>query len=122
MKLDALQIWIAIAGLALVVTATRCAFLFAPARWQPRGLLDRALRVAPLAALVALTVPEVIGPLLSTLAASAPEVPVPSVAVALSMAWDDRRIPAALVLLGAARLGGNGFAGLAAGAAVYLIG
>ncbi|MCU0969050.1 MAG: AzlD domain-containing protein [Rubrivivax sp.] len=46
--------------LAGVTLVARNLFLVLPRRWQPRGTLERALRAAPLAALVAITVPEVV--------------------------------------------------------------
>ena len=47
----------ALVGVTLVA---RCFFLVLPQRWQPRGALERALRAAPLAALVAITLPEIL--------------------------------------------------------------
>lgn len=100
------EIWLAIIGLTVVVVLTRNVFLLAPRRWQPRGAIEQALRYAPLAALVALTVPEVIGGALQADDALG--------------ALADGRLPAALVLLAVARATRNPFAGLAVGAAVYL--
>jgi branched-subunit amino acid transport protein len=95
-------------GLALVVTCSRLVFLYLPASWRPRGGVERALRYAPLAALVALTVPHALAPVL-----------VPD--ATLASIWVDRRLPAAVVLLIAAAWTRNPFIGLASGAAVYLL-
>ena len=48
---------IALVGVTLVA---RNVFLVLPRRWQPRGAFERALRAAPLAALVAITLPEIL--------------------------------------------------------------
>jgi branched-subunit amino acid transport protein len=67
----------AIAGLGVVTFATRCFFLLPARRIPLPGWLHRGLKVAPLAALVAVIVPEVVlshGELIST--------------------WRDARLPA----------------------------
>jgi branched-subunit amino acid transport protein len=107
MKLTDLEIRVAILGLVVVVFATRNVFVVVPARWQPRGAVERALRHAPLAALVALTVPQVVGLLLAE-------------SLEWSAIWHDARLPAAAATLAVARIANSPFAGLAAGIAVLL--
>ncbi len=55
-----LELWVLLVALVGVTLLARCFFLVLPAHWQPRGALERALRAAPLAALVAITVPEIL--------------------------------------------------------------
>jgi branched-subunit amino acid transport protein len=107
MSLSDAQVWAAIAGLVVVVFLTRNVFVVVPPRLQPRGAVERALRHAPLAALVALTVPQVVGPLLGA-------------GVDLAAAWHDARLPAAIATLVGARIAGSPFPGLAAGVVVLL--
>ena len=97
-------VWAATAGLVVVVLATRNAFTVLPARLQPRGAAERALRFAPLAALVALTVPDAFA------VALAPD-------GGWAAAWADGRLPAAIATVGVARLARSPFPGLAAGVA-----
>ena len=60
------ELWLLLVVLVGVTLVARGFFLVLPRRWQPRGALERALRAAPLAALVAITLPEVLaGTLLS---------------------------------------------------------
>jgi branched-subunit amino acid transport protein len=54
------QIWTLIALLTLVTLVARNLFLLLPSAWQPRGQVAEALRYAPLAALLAITVPEIV--------------------------------------------------------------
>lgn len=107
-KLGDGQIWLAIAGLVVLVFVTRNLFMVLPQRWQPRGALERALRHAPLAALAALVVPQAAGSLLASHATPA-------------SVWQDGRLPAAVVALLVARLARNPFAGLASGTVVLLV-
>jgi branched-subunit amino acid transport protein len=70
---------IAIVGLALVTFITRCFFLFPEREVKMPAWLQRGLKVAPLAALTAVVVPEIVlthGALVST--------------------WQDARLPATL--------------------------
>jgi branched-subunit amino acid transport protein len=53
-----LDIWIVIGIAAAIVFFQRVAFLLLPPSWSPRGGLLRALAFAPLAALIAICVPE----------------------------------------------------------------
>jgi branched-subunit amino acid transport protein len=99
--------WAAIGGLVVVVFVTRNVFMALPRRLHPSGTLERALRVAPLAALVALTVPA---------AAEAWLAP----GAGWLEVWQDGRLPAAVVTLAVARAAGTPFPGLAAGVAVLL--
>jgi len=46
--------------LTLVTLVARNLFLLLPPAWQPRGQVAEALRYAPLAALLAITVPEIV--------------------------------------------------------------
>jgi branched-subunit amino acid transport protein len=100
-------VWAAIAGLVVVVFATRNVFMALPRRLHPSGAVERALRFAPLAALVALTVPAAL-----------------EVALAPGggwiAAWHDARLPAAVVTVAVARLARSPFPGLAAGVATLL--
>jgi branched-subunit amino acid transport protein len=100
-----LYVWAAIGGLVVVVFATRNAFVALPRRLQPTGALERALRFAPLAALVALTVPA---------AAEAWLAP----GAGWIDAWHDARLPAAVATIVVARLARSPFPGLVAGIAV----
>ncbi len=99
--------WAAVAGLVLVVFVTRNVFMVLPRRLQPTGTLERALRFAPLAALVALTVPT---------AAEAWLAP----GAGWLDAWHDGRLPAAVATVAVARIARSPFTGLAAGVAVLL--
>ncbi len=75
-----LQIWLAIAGMAAISVITRGFFLLSDRPWPMPAWAREALRVAPLAALVAVIAPEVFlsqGVLIQT--------------------WQDPRWPAALV-------------------------
>lgn len=107
MKLSDAQIWVAIAGLVVLVFVTRNLFTVLPVRFQPRGIVERGLRHAPLAALTALVVPQAAGALLSD-------------QVTPAAVWQDGRLPAAVAALLVARLARNPFAGLLAGTAVLL--
>jgi branched-subunit amino acid transport protein len=99
--------WSAIAGLVVVVFATRNAFVVLPRRMLPSGALERALRVAPLAALVALTVPGALAAWLE---------PGGNAAVA----WADGRLPATIATVAVARAARSSFVGLLAGVATLL--
>jgi branched-subunit amino acid transport protein len=105
--LSDLQIWLAILGLVVVVFVTRNVFIVLPASWRPSGTIERALRHAPVAALVALTVPPAAGGLM---AAGWDPVAV----------WHDARLPAAFATVVVSRLARSPFPGLAAGVAVLL--
>jgi branched-subunit amino acid transport protein len=105
MILSAPLVWASIAGLALVVFATRIVFLVLPARFHPRGMVERALRMAPLAALAALALPPTAGALLVE-------------GATVASVWQDGRLPAALTALIVARLARNPFFGLLAGVAM----
>jgi branched-subunit amino acid transport protein len=102
------EFWLLTAALAVVVTGSRLVFLYVPQAWHPRGGLERALRYAPLAALVALTVPHALEPLLL------PEATFETVLA-------DARLPAAAVLLAVAAATRSPFAGLLAGLLVFVI-
>ncbi len=54
------QIWTLIGLLTLVTLVARNLFLLLPPAWQPRGQFAEALRYAPLAALLAITAPEIV--------------------------------------------------------------
>lgn len=98
-------VWSAVAGLVGVVFVTRNLFVVLPDWLQPRGVLERALRFAPLAALVALTVPS---------ATAALFVP----GTDLWAVIRDGRLPAALAALAVARWRGSPLPGLLAGVVV----
>jgi branched-subunit amino acid transport protein len=97
-------VWAAIVGLVVVVFVTRNVFVVLPARWHPRGAFERALRQAPLAALVALTVPSA-GALLFEPGWD------------LAALWRDARLPAAAVTVAVSWAARSPFPGLAAGVA-----
>lgn len=108
MRMGALDIWLTILMLTVIVLVLRNLFLFAPRRLQPRGMFERALRYAPLAALSALVGPEVFREALA----------------ATSFDWRqlaDARVLSAATLLAVARLSGSVVGGLAAGTAVFLL-
>ena len=63
MRYSPLELWTLIALLALLTLVSRSFFVLLPRRWQPRGRVEQALRYAPLAALLAITVPEVVNQL-----------------------------------------------------------
>jgi branched-subunit amino acid transport protein len=102
-----LYVWTAIAGLVTVVFATRNVFLALPHRMQPTGALERALRFAPLAALVALTIPPAFTAWFQP-------------GAGWLDVWHDGRLPAAVATLGVSRWAGTPFPGLAAGILVLL--
>jgi branched-subunit amino acid transport protein len=114
MDLTTSEFVVLLIGLVLVVTGTRVLFLYLPASWRPRGAVERALRYAPLAALVALTVPQVFASLLAPQASAA-------TAGWLSLLLADGRVPAAAVLLAVGALTRKPLAALAAGVAVLLL-
>lgn len=75
--------WVAILGLAAITVLTRSFFLLSREPWPIPGWLREALKVAPLAALVAVIAPEVFltqGQLITT--------------------WQDARWPAAVMATG----------------------
>ncbi len=51
--------WAIIFALMIMVLLMRWSFLFLPRRFQPKGALAQALSFAPLAALIAICVPEI---------------------------------------------------------------
>ncbi len=58
--MNSVYAWSLIIGLMLMVLAMRWSFLILPRRLQPKGELARALNFAPLAALIAICVPEIL--------------------------------------------------------------
>jgi branched-subunit amino acid transport protein len=100
---------VALVGVTLVA---RNVFLVLPRRWQPRGAVERALRAAPLAALIAITLPEILRSSLLAGGAGAAD----------PMAWlTDARLVSALVLVAVLRLTRRGVAALLAASASYLV-
>ncbi len=105
------ELWLLIVLLSLVTLLSRSFFLLLPRRWQPRGRVEQALRYAPLAALLAITVPEIM-----------PRLP----AGAMTMqAWTiavttEPRLISALVLALVIGMTRQTLWGLVAGSAVYL--
>jgi len=111
MQYSALEIWSLIALLALVTLAARSFFLVLPRRWQPRGRVEQALRYAPLAALLAITVPEIVQQV-----PTAWQRPAPGWALAT-----DPRLLSALLLAAVILLTRHTLWGLAAGTTAYLL-
>jgi branched-subunit amino acid transport protein len=104
------ELWGLIALLALLTLALRSFFVLLPRRWHPRGRVALALRYAPLAALLAITVPEVARHLPGALQQAEP-------------AWavaTDARLWSAVVLVVVIRLTRQTLWGLAAGIATFL--
>jgi branched-subunit amino acid transport protein len=111
MQYSNLELWVLIALLSLLTLLLRSFFVLLPRRWQPRGRVEQALRYAPLAALLAITVPEVVRGLPAALQQAAP-------------AWaiaTDARLMSALVLVSVIRLTRNTLWGLLAGTGSYLL-
>lgn len=104
MTLDRLELLALIGGLCIVTLVARNLFLVLPPRWHPRGWVEQALRVAPLAALLAITVPEITRDV-----AWAPAT------------WLDPRLLAAAVLVAVVALGGKALWALGAGALVFVL-
>jgi branched-subunit amino acid transport protein len=101
-------VWSVIALLAVIVVFQRSAFLLLPARLHPRGQLLRALAFAPVAALIAICVPEIFQGALGT-----PSDP---------WAWvSDGRVLSALVVLAAMRMRLNALWCLALAGAVLWV-
>jgi branched-subunit amino acid transport protein len=99
------SIWVVIALLALIVLWQRLSFLLLPAQFRPRGALLRALSFAPVAALMAICIPEIFQG-----AMRAPDEP---------LAWvSDGRVLAAAVVFVAMRQGLNALWCLSLAAAV----
>ncbi len=107
---DPFFVWTTIAVVAVIVAAGRWVFLVLPREWRPRGLLERALSHAPLAALAALLAPQVLAPLLD------PAPGVPALAGLL-----DPRLLSALVAIVVVHWRRNVFAGVLAGVAAWFL-
>lgn len=103
---DAVRFLVTVAGVALIVWGTRSVFLWAPRAMQPGPVLERALRHAPLASLVALVAPEACGALLAD-------------PLTWSAVWRDARLPATVATLAVGAWRRHPLAGLTAGAVVY---
>jgi len=111
MQYSALELGVLIALLALLTLLSRSFFVLLPRRWQPRGRVEQALRYAPLAALLAITVPEVVQQLPAALQQATP-------------AWalaTDARLVSALLLAAVIRLTRHTLWGLAAGTLTFLL-
>jgi branched-subunit amino acid transport protein len=108
MMMDPIEIWAATVMLAAIVFALRNTFLFAPASLRPRGMLERALRYAPLAALTALVAPEIFKAVLSA-NSFAPQT------------WLDARLLSAVALMAVVKLTGSALTGLLTGVVVFLL-
>lgn len=105
------ELWVLIALLALLTLVSRSFFVLLPRRWQPRGRVEQALRYAPLAALLAITMPEVLNQLPTALQQAAP----------IRAIATDARLVSALVLAAVIGLARNTLWGLAAGTATFLV-
>jgi branched-subunit amino acid transport protein len=108
-NLSSLEVWLLIAALAGVTLVARNFFLVLPKRWQPRGAVAEALRYAPLAALLAITAPEIVR-----------DVPPLVDAAGWVALATDGRVAAAVVLVLVSRLTRRALWGLAAGTLTYL--
>ena len=111
MQYTAAEIWLLIGLLSLLTLLSRSFFVLLPRRWQPRGRVEQALRYAPLAALLAITVPEVVQQLPVALQQATP-------------AWavaTDARLLSALVLAAVIRLTRHTLWGLLAGTLTFLV-
>lgn len=95
-----------VAGLIVVTLVARNLFLVLPPRWLPRGWVAQALQVAPLAALLAITVPEIAR----------------DVELADPASWADPRLAGAAALAVAIRLGARPLLALGIGATVFVVG
>jgi branched-subunit amino acid transport protein len=103
------ELWLLLVLLVGVTLLARGFFLVLPQRWQPRGAVERALRAAPLAALVAITLPEILAG--TMLSGSAPRA-----------GWLlDPRLLAAAVLAATWAATRHGVAALVAGSVAYLV-
>ena len=105
------ELWLLIALLALLTLLLRSFFVLLPRRWQPRGQVALALRYAPLAALLAITVPEVAKQL-----PGAWQQATPAWAIAT-----DARLLSAVVLAAVIRITRHTLWGLAAGIGTFLL-
>ena len=109
MRTSEAGIWAAILMLSAIIVLLRALYLYAPRRWQPRGAVARALRYAPMAAIVAVVVPEVAAPLRE----------------AAALDWRvllDARLLSAVALLVVGRLTGSMLTAIGAGALVLMLG
>jgi branched-subunit amino acid transport protein len=104
-----LELWLLLVALVGVTLLARGFFLVLPPRWQPRGAMERALRAAPLAALVAITVPEI---LRSSLLAGGTSLP---------QLLTDPRLVSALLLALVWRATRQGVLALLVASAAYLV-
>lgn len=109
---DYADLLLLVALLALLTLVVRNFFLVLPERWQPRGAVAEALRYAPLAALLAITAPEI-----------ARDLPVGTAGAGATWAaaLGDPRLVSALVLAAVIRYTRNSLWGLVAGTAAYLV-
>ncbi len=111
MSYGAADLALLIVLLAGVTLGARNFFLVLPKRWQPRGAVAEALRYAPLAALLAITVPEIVRDL-------------PVGAAGSGASWaavaTDARLLSALVLAAVVRLTQRSLWGLVAGALTFI--
>jgi branched-subunit amino acid transport protein len=105
------ELWGLITLLALLTLLSRSFFVLLPRRWQPRGRVAQALRYAPLAALLAITVPEVARQLPQALQRATP----------IWAVATDARLVSALVLVAVVRLTRHTLWGLLAGIASFLL-
>jgi branched-subunit amino acid transport protein len=110
MSYGAAELALLIALLAGVTLVARNFFLVLPKRWQPRGAVAEALRYAPLAALLAITAPEIVRDV----------PPIVDAAGWAALATDGRAV-AAVVLVLVSRLTRRALWGLAAGTLTYLV-
>ena len=111
MQYSPLELWLLIALLSLLTLLSRSFFVLLPRRWQPRGRVEQALRYAPLAALLAITVPEVARQLPSAWQQAEP----------LRAIATDPRLVSALVLALVIRLTRQTLWGLAFGTLAFLL-
>jgi branched-subunit amino acid transport protein len=108
MRSTSITTWITIIALALVVVGTRNLFVFFGKRFSPSGKLSRALNFAPVAALVAIVVPEFVDA-------------VASHGLDVTNHLNDGRLLAGIVLLIVGLLTKNSLYALLAGTGIYLL-
>jgi branched-subunit amino acid transport protein len=105
---NTLSTWVTIIALALVVIGTRNLFVFFGKRFSPSGRFSKALDYAPVAALVAIVVPEFVTAIATN-------------GLSMSNHFNDGRLMAGVVLLVVGLTTRNSLYALLGGSAAYLL-